>query len=104
MRNGKKGKLCPRYISPFEILKIISEEIYKLALPSSISKLHDVFHVLMLRKYSLDATYIIKHGVLKIQIDLSYVEQLMKIIDKKEKVFKNKMIPLVLVQWQHHGP
>jgi hypothetical protein len=46
-RFGKKGKLAPRFVGPFEILKRIGEVAYKLKLPSSMS-VHDVFHVSML--------------------------------------------------------
>ncbi|XP_070018226.1 uncharacterized protein [Nicotiana sylvestris] len=51
MRSGKKGKLSPRFICPFEVLRRVGEVAYELALPPSLSGVHPVFHVLMLRKY-----------------------------------------------------
>ena len=51
MRFGKKGKLSPRFIGPFEILSRVGEVDYKLALSTSLSSVHPVFHVSMLRKY-----------------------------------------------------
>ena len=51
MRSGKKGKLSPRYIGPFEILERIGDVAYKLALPPSLDSVHNFFHVLMLKKY-----------------------------------------------------
>ena len=54
MRFGKKGKLRPRFIGPFEILSRVGEMTYKLALPPSLSAVHPVFHVSMLRKYIPD--------------------------------------------------
>lgn len=48
MRFGKKGKLSPRYVGPFEILDKIGEVAYRLALPPSLSNVHNVFNVSML--------------------------------------------------------
>ena len=51
MRFGKKGKLAPRYIGPFEIRWKVGEVAYKLVLPPELSRIHPVFYVLRLRKY-----------------------------------------------------
>ena len=48
MRFGKKGKLSPRYIGPFEIVERIGEVAYQLALPPGFSGVHPVFHISML--------------------------------------------------------
>ena len=61
-RFGKRGKLAPRYIRPFEILQKIGEVAYKLALPPQLSGIHDVFHVSMLRKYEPDTTHVLEIG------------------------------------------
>ncbi|CAL8997325.1 unnamed protein product, partial [Prunus brigantina] len=50
IRFGKRGKLSPRYIGPYEIVERVGPVAYRLALPSDMSRLHDVFHVSMLRK------------------------------------------------------
>ena len=57
-RFGKKGKLSPRFVEPFEILEKIDDMAYPLALPPNLSQVHDVFHVSMLRKYEPD-----RHGL-----------------------------------------
>ena len=54
MRFGKKGKLVPRYIRPFEILERVGMVAYRLALPPSLSQVHPMFYILMLRKYIFD--------------------------------------------------
>ena len=56
---GKKGKLSPRFIGPYEILERIGPMVYSLALPSELAKLHNVFHVSMLRRYRYDESHII---------------------------------------------
>ena len=56
VRFGKHGKLSPRFIGPFEILERIGSVAYRLALPPSMSGVHEVFHVSMLRKYTLDSS------------------------------------------------
>ncbi|KAJ8771673.1 hypothetical protein K2173_026850 [Erythroxylum novogranatense] len=59
LRFGKKGKLSPRYISPYEIIERIGPLAYRLALPSEMSQLHDVFHMSILRRYRSDPTHVI---------------------------------------------
>ena len=54
IRFGKKGKLSPRFVGPFGILKCIGKVAYKLALPPTLAGVHNVFHVSMLRKYIPD--------------------------------------------------
>ena len=54
LRFGKKGKLSPRFIGPYEILERVGPVAYCLALPTELAKLHDVFHVSMLRQYRSD--------------------------------------------------
>ena len=56
---GKRGKLSPRYIGPFKILKRMGMVAYRLALPSSLSGVHEVFYVSMLRKYTPDPTHVV---------------------------------------------
>ena len=51
MRFGSKGKLSPRFVGPFEILERVGHVAYRVALPPSMSKVHNVFYVSTLRKY-----------------------------------------------------
>ena len=51
MKFGKKGKLSPRYVRSFEIIECIDEVTYQLAFLPVLSKLHDVFHVSVPKKY-----------------------------------------------------
>ena len=59
VRFSKRGKLVLRYIGPFEILERVGLVVYQLALPPSLSGVHEVFHVPLLRKYTLDPAHIV---------------------------------------------
>ena len=66
---GQKGKLSPRFIGPYEILKRVGPMAYRLALPSKSAKLHDVFHVSMLRRYRSDELHILPVQEIQVQED-----------------------------------
>ena len=102
-RFGKKGKLAPRYIGPFEILQRVGEVAYQLALPSQLLGIHDVFHVSLLRKYERDVSHILDWQELKLQENMKYEERPRKILDVQERVLRNKVIHIVKVLWEHHG-
>ncbi|KAK5785472.1 hypothetical protein PVK06_040062 [Gossypium arboreum] len=51
LRFGRKGKLSPRFIGPYEITERIGPVAYQLALPSKLERIHDVFYVSMLHRY-----------------------------------------------------
>ena len=59
VRSGKRGKLSPRFIGPFEILESIGVVAYRLALRPNMSGVHKVFHVFMLRKYTPDPSHMV---------------------------------------------
>ena len=103
IRFGKKGKLDPRYVGPFEVVQRIGEVAYRLALPPQLSLVHDVFHVSMLRKYHPDPGHVIQWQEVEVVEDATYEERPIQILDWKEQVLRTKMIPLVKVLWQHHG-
>ncbi|XP_042432754.1 uncharacterized protein LOC122019345, partial [Zingiber officinale] len=102
-RFGLRGKLAPRYIGPFEILERIGAVAYRLALPPSLSGVHDVFHVSMLRRYVPDPTHVLADIPVPVQRDISYEEVPVRILDRKERQLRNKTIRLVKVGWQHHS-
>ena len=91
----------PRFIGPFEILNQVGDVAYRLALPPSMVAIHPVFHVSMLRKYVHDPAHIISYEDLEFQPNLSYEEQPIKILDRKEQILKSKTIPLVKVLWRN---
>ena len=102
MRFGKKGKLSPRFIGPFEILERVGKVAYKLALSLDLASVHNIFHVSMLKKYISDPFHILRQEPIEVHEDLTYEEKPIKIIDRQEKKLRNKVIPLVKVQWKNH--
>ena len=64
VRFGKRGKLSPRFIGPFEVLERVGAVAYRLALPPSLSGVHEVFHVSMLQKYTPDPAHVVDWGSL----------------------------------------
>ncbi|KAM6546311.1 hypothetical protein CsatB_027047 [Cannabis sativa] len=100
-RFGKKGKLSPRFIGPFEILERIGQVAYRLAMPPALAAVHNVFHVSMLRKYVSDSSHVLSYEALELQPDLSYEEQPVQILDRREKVLRSKTVALVKVLWRN---
>ena len=103
LRFGRKGKLSRRYIGPYEFLERIGLVAYRLALPLELAKLHDVFHVSMLRRYRSDPSNILPVQDIQVQEDFTFDEELKAILDREIRQLRNKQVPLVKVLWQHHG-
>ncbi|XP_048231323.1 uncharacterized protein LOC125370332 [Ricinus communis] len=100
MRFGKKGKLAPRYMGPFEIIDRIGEVAYKLDLPPNFSHVHPVFHISMLRKYILDPSHVLQPQYMEVSEDLTYEEQPVMIMDTQVRQLRSKVIPIVKVLWR----
>ena len=66
VRFGKRWRLSPRFIGPFEILERIGTVAYRLALPPSMSGVHEVFHVSMLQKYIPDPAHVVDWGQIEV--------------------------------------
>jgi hypothetical protein len=104
MRRFKvKGKISPRFIGPFKILKRVGEMAYQLELPDHLSDVHDVFHVSQLKKCLRVLEEQLLMEQLSVQGDLTYTEYPIKIIDILTRVTRNKVIKMCKVQWSHHG-
>ncbi|KAA3461552.1 DNA/RNA polymerase superfamily protein [Gossypium australe] len=66
LRFGRKGKFSPRFIGPYEVIERIGLVAYKLMLPSELNKIHNVFHVSMLRRYRSDPSHVISPAEIEI--------------------------------------
>ena len=100
---GRKGKLNPKFISPYEILERVGLVVYRLALPLELAKLHDVFHVSMLQRYHSDTSHILLVQDIQVQEYFTFDEEMKDILDREIRQLRNKQVPLVKVLWQHHG-
>ena len=58
-----------------------------------------MFYVSLLRRYILDPSHVIDYRLLEVQPNLSYKEVSLRILDQKEQVLRNKIIPYVKVLW-----
>ena len=84
VRFGKRGRLSPRYIGPFEALEKIGTVAYRLALPLILSIVHAVFHVSMLRKYTPNPTHVVDWGELIVDVDGTFEEGPVHIMDSRD--------------------
>ncbi|KAA3484195.1 integrase [Gossypium australe] len=80
LRFGRKGKVSPQFIGPYEIIERIGPVAYRLALAPELDKIHNVFHP-----------------------DMTYNEKPIKILARETKELRNKKVALVKVLWQKHG-
>ena len=103
VRFGTTGKLSPRYIGPFVITARVGSLAYRLQLPDSMSGVHNVFHVSMLRKYLRDPEHKIDLEPIRVQQDLSVECRPMRILDTSERVMRKRMIKYVKVLWTNQS-
>ena len=103
VRFGKHGKLSPRFIGLFKILERVGIVAYRLALPPSMSSIHEVFHVSMFRRYTPDPAHVVDWGEIEVDIDGTSEEGPVCIMDNRDQVLRRKTVRLVRVLWQHCG-
>ncbi|XP_050217522.1 uncharacterized protein LOC126668360 [Mercurialis annua] len=103
IRFGKRGKLSPRYVGPYEIIERIGAVAYKLDLPPDMSQVHPVFHISMLQKYIADPSHVIQPQAVEVNEELSYEEQPVEIVDTQLRKLRTKEIPMVKVLWRNHS-
>ncbi|GJX08694.1 hypothetical protein Tco_0196626 [Tanacetum coccineum] len=105
VRFRKRGKLSPRYVGPFEIVKRVGPVAYRLRLPQELVGVHDTFHVSNLKKCLADVTLHVPLEEVKINDKLHFVEEPMEIMDLEVKKLKKRRIPIVKVRWNsRRGP
>nr|GEW94514.1 putative reverse transcriptase domain-containing protein [Tanacetum cinerariifolium] len=105
IRFGKKSKLAPRYVGPFEILEWVSPVAYRLRLPDELSSVHDTFYVSNLKKCLADANLHVPLDEIKVDKTLRFVEEPVEIMDREVKSLKHSKISIVKVRWNlKRGP
>ena len=97
-----RGKLAPRYIGPFPVIKKVGAVAYKLQLPAEKSDVHDVFHVSQLRKCLRVPEEQVAPETIDLQDDLRYQEVPVKILDTVTRRTRNSTVRICQVQWNRH--
>ena len=103
VRFDKQRKLSPRFIGPFEILERVGIVINRLALPPSMSGVHEVFHVSKLWRYTPDPAHVVDWGDIEVETDGTFEEGPVCIMESRDQVLRRKTVSLVRVLWQHRG-
>ncbi|GKA55472.1 hypothetical protein Tco_0754421 [Tanacetum coccineum] len=105
VRFGKKVKLAPRFVGPFEITERIGPVAYRLRLPQELNGVHDTFHVLNLKKCLDDPTLQIPLEEIQVDAKLNFVEEPVEILEREFKKPKRSRIAIVKVRWNSkRGP
>ncbi|XP_039039595.1 uncharacterized protein LOC120177555 [Hibiscus syriacus] len=98
-----KGNLSLSFIRLYEVLECVGSVAYRLMLPPELERIHDVFHLSMLRKYHSYPSHVIVTDDVKVRADLLCKENLIKILASDVNVLRNKLILLVKVLWRNHN-
>ncbi|GJW75578.1 putative reverse transcriptase domain-containing protein [Tanacetum coccineum] len=99
IRFGKRVKLNPRYIGPFNIIAKVGTVAYHLELPERLSRVHSTFHVSNLKKCMADEPLAMPMDEIQIDDKLHFIKEPVKILDREAKRLKQSRIPIVKVRW-----
>ncbi|GJU66029.1 putative reverse transcriptase domain-containing protein [Tanacetum coccineum] len=105
VRFGKKEKLAPRFVRPFEIIEKVGPVAYRLDLPEELNGVHDTFHVSNLKKCLADPTLQVPLDEIRVDAKLNFMEEPMEILEREFKKLNRSMIVIVKVRWNSkRGP
>ncbi|GJY22950.1 putative reverse transcriptase domain-containing protein [Tanacetum coccineum] len=105
VRFGKKVKLAPRFVGPFEIIEKVGHVAYQLDLSEELNGVHDTFHVLNLKKCLADPTLQVPLDEIRVDAKLNFVEEHVEILEREFKKLKRSRIAIVKVGWNSkRGP
>ncbi|GJW70321.1 putative reverse transcriptase domain-containing protein [Tanacetum coccineum] len=105
VRFRKKGKLAPRFVGPFEIIKKVGLVAYRLDLLTELNGVHDMFHVSNLKKCLADPTLQVPLDEIRVDAKLNFMKEPMEILEQEFKKLKWSRIAIVKVRWNsRRGP
>ncbi|GKC85786.1 putative reverse transcriptase domain-containing protein, partial [Tanacetum coccineum] len=97
VRFGKKCKLAPRFVGPFEIIEKVGPVAYRLDLPEELDGVHDTFHMSNLKKCLADPTLQLPLDEIQVDAKLNFVEETMEILEREFKKLKRSRIAIVKI-------
>nr|GEU92061.1 putative reverse transcriptase domain-containing protein [Tanacetum cinerariifolium] len=105
VRCGKKGKLAPRFVGPFEIIEKVGHVAYRLDFPEELNGVHDTFHVSNLKKCLADLTLQVPLDKIQVDAKLNFVKEPVEILDIEFMKLNRSRISIVKVWWNsERGP
>ncbi|GJT76351.1 putative reverse transcriptase domain-containing protein [Tanacetum coccineum] len=99
VRFGKKGKIAPMFIGPFEIIEKVCPVAYRLDLPEELDGVHDTFHVSNLKKCLADPILQVPLDEIQVDAKLNFVEEPIEILEREFKKLKRNRIAIVKDWW-----
>ncbi|GJX94774.1 putative reverse transcriptase domain-containing protein, partial [Tanacetum coccineum] len=103
VRFGKKGKLAPRFVEPFEIIEKVGPVAYRLDLPEELDDVHDTFHVSNLKKCLADSTPQVPLDEIRVDTKLNLMEEPVEILEREFKKLKRSRISIVKIMYRVDG-
>ena len=100
VRFGRRGKLAPRFISPFRIVERVGPLAYRVDLPEKLAGVYNVFHVSHVRKYLHDSSLIVQPALLEnldVEPNLTIERKPLRIVDRGTKQLRRKYVNRVKV-------
>nr|GEW55424.1 reverse transcriptase domain-containing protein [Tanacetum cinerariifolium] len=94
VRFGKRGKLNLRYVGLFKVIERVRTVAY-IELPQQLSRVHNTFHVLNLKKCMSDESLVIPLEELHVDDKLHFVEEPVEVVDHEIKRLKRNHIPII---------
>jgi hypothetical protein len=98
-----KGKLAPRYIGLYPIIDKYGPTSYQVQLPSRLSGVHNVFHVSQLKGCLKPPTDVVVEDTIPLEPDMTYKTYPIKILDRQNRVTRNKTTRFYNIQWNDHS-
>ncbi|GJY33626.1 hypothetical protein Tco_0418095 [Tanacetum coccineum] len=105
VRFGRKRKLAPRFVEPFEIIEKVGPVAYRLDLLEELDGVHDTFHMSNLKKCLADPTLQVPLDEIRVDAKLNFVEEPVEILEREIKKLKRSSISIAKVRWNSkRGP
>jgi hypothetical protein len=98
-----KGKLDPRYISPYPIIDKYGPTSYQLEIPSKLSGVHNVCHVSQLKGCLKPTTGVVVEDTISLEPNLTYKTRPIKVLGQQDRVTHNKTTRFYKIQWNDHS-